>query len=116
MKLSVIIPTHNGEKTLERAIKSVLNQSIECEKEILICDDRSIDNTIEIAKKFNCKILINYRKAGGPNAGRNRGIMNAKGDYIAFLDQDDEWLPNKLKIQFNEESEFTYSRCIKKQE
>ena len=115
MKLSVIIPTYNGERTIERAIKSVLKQSY-CEKEILVCDDCSTDNTVEIALKYNCKVYINEHRTGGPNAGRNVGIKNAKGHYIAFLDQDDEWLPDKLKIQFDEKSDFTYSRCIKKQE
>lgn len=100
MKVSVIIPTYNGERTIARAIQSVLLQAVEVE--ILICDDGSTDRTLEIAKLYSCKILENEKHTGGPNAGRNAGIRNATGELIAFLDQDDEWLPGKLSAQIRE--------------
>lgn len=115
MKISVIIATYNGEKTIRRAIESVLNQNMDVE--ILICDDCSTDNTIKIAKKYNCIILKSDKNTGGPNAGRNRGIKHATGDCIAFLDQDDEWLPNKLETQLKEiqnGADFIYSSNIKR--
>lgn len=103
MKISVIIPTYNGEHTIERAIKSVLNQKGDFDIEILICDDQSTDKTIEKTLDYpNVKVFFNDVHTGGPNAGRNLGIENATGDYIAFLDQDDEWLPDKLLTQFKE--------------
>lgn len=101
-KVSVIIPTFNGERTIERAIKSVLNQTADCEIEILVCDDCSIDNTVKIAKKLGAKIIKNAKHCGGPNAGRNLGITKATGNLIAFLDQDDEWLIEKLEIQLQQ--------------
>lgn len=103
MKISVVIPTYNGERTLKRAIDSIISQ--QCEEvifEILICDDLSTDNTLKIAKQYGCIILCNERHSGGPNAGRNWGIRKATGDLIAFLDQDDEWLPGKIAKQLVE--------------
>lgn len=100
--VSIIIPTYNGEKTLDRAIKSVINQTERCYREVIICDDCSTDKTIEVAKQYNCKIILNPYHIGAPDYGRNNGILNAVGNYIAFLDQDDEWLPYKLELQFKE--------------
>ena len=100
--ISVIIPTYNGEKTLSRAIKSIVSQTLICETEILICDDCSTDSTIEIAKSHQCKIIINPFHTGGPETGRNYGILQSKGEFIAFLDQDDEWMPDKLEAQFKQ--------------
>lgn len=103
MLINVIIPTYNGEKTIKRAIESVLNQNGNWNIEILVCDDCSTDRTLEIAESYpNVKVFVNPYHTGGPNKGRNIGIKNATGDYIAFLDQDDEWLPNKLEKQFME--------------
>ncbi len=105
MKISVIIPTYNGERTIERAIKSVLSQEGEFELEILVCDDLSTDRTIEKVLAFdnsNIKVYFNDVHTGGPNAGRNLGIEKAEGDYIAFLDQDDEWVSGKLAKQIRE--------------
>jgi len=117
MKVSVIIPTYNGERTLERAITSVLTQEGLHHIEILLCDDRSDDLywLLEIADKYNCKLLRNPHHTGGPNMGRKRGIAEALGDVITFLDQDDEWVSDKLNIQLNEinnGAEFVYSPSI----
>jgi glycosyltransferase involved in cell wall biosynthesis len=122
-KVSVIIPTYNSEKTIERAIKSVLSQHgiyLQFDIEILICDDCSTDNTISLCKNYSrVKIFRNNTNSGGPNWGRNKGITNATGKVICFLDHDDEWLPEKIKLQLKEINkgyEFVYSPSIKKLE
>jgi glycosyltransferase involved in cell wall biosynthesis len=121
-KISVIIPTYNSEKTIERAIESVLTQegiNELFEVEILICDDHSTDSTLIICKDYPCKILVNDKHTGGPNAGRNNGIFYATGNLIAFLDHDDQFLPDKLIRQIKQIDlgyELVYSRAIKKTE
>lgn len=118
MKVSVVIPTYNGGATLERAIMSVINQTAKCEIEILLCDDVSDNMGYLIKMKDiypNVRIIQNGTHTGGPNEGRNKGMLYATGDVIAFLDQDDEWMPNKLKIQLKEiehGAEFVYSGNI----
>ena len=117
MKVSVIIPTHNSQGTLERALKSVRNQTAVCEIEILLCDDHSDDQEwlSETASRYDCRLLHVTEGGGGPNFGRNLGIRNATGDLLAFLDHDDEWLPEKLEIQIkeiNNGAEFIYSPGI----
>lgn len=104
VKVSVIIPTFNREKTLQRAINSVLSQTYQ-DFELLICDDASTDTTINLAlrnqeRDSRIRVLcLPYNK--GPAAARNLGMLEAKGEYIAFLDSDDEWLPGKLECQVN---------------
>lgn len=102
IKVTVIIPTFNSEKILDRAVQSVLMQTFQ-EFEILICDDASTDSTVELAKLYAQKdsrisvlVLPENRGAG---AARNLGLEKARGKYIAFLDSDDEWLSKKLEIQ-----------------
>ena len=102
MKVSVIIPTYNGERTIARAIESVLNQEGNHDIEILVCDDCSTDQTRKIALRLGCITVENEWHTGGPNVARNTGIDIATGDLIAFLDQDDEWLPWKLNAQIAE--------------
>ncbi|MDD5013679.1 MAG: glycosyltransferase family 2 protein [Atribacterota bacterium] len=118
MKVSVIIPTYNSERTIERTLKSILNQNginDLFKVEILICDDCSTDRTLEICKKYPVRIIRNEINSGGPNIGRNKGIKEATGDVITFLDHDDEWLPNKTLMQLKEiESgyEFIYGNPV----
>ena len=100
-KVSVVIPTYNREKYLPDAINSVLNQTYK-DFEIIIVDDGSRDNTKEVVESFMKKyphipIRYFYQENKGPAAARNRGIKEAKGEYIAFLDSDDVWLPAKLE-------------------
>ena len=98
MKISVIIPTFNRKKTLGRAIRSVLDQTLS-PLEILIIDDGSNDGTEEWVKERFKKIKYIYQNNHGVSSARNIGIENAYGDWVAFLDSDDEWLPNKLYEQ-----------------
>lgn len=112
-KISVIIPTYNREETIKRSIASVLNQSYN-DFELIIIDDCSTDNTKEIIQSFSDKRII-YKKLDrnmGGNYARNTGIKMAKGDYIAFQDSDDEWLPNKLKAQLKEIEETKADYCF----
>jgi len=117
-KITVIIPTFNSGKTIARAIESVLNQTYMAEYEILICDDASTDDTLEICARYPVKILASDTNSGGPNKGRNSGIKNATGQFIAFLDHDDEWLSGKIndQMKYLEHGDFVYSSHITKQE
>jgi glycosyltransferase involved in cell wall biosynthesis len=103
IKVSVVIPTYNREKTISYCLKSVLAQTYPVH-EIIIVDDGSKDNTVAIVKTFDdSRIkLIQLPCNQGAQAARNAGIRAATGDYIAFLDSDDTWLPEKLEIQIKE--------------
>jgi glycosyltransferase involved in cell wall biosynthesis len=97
---TVVIPTHNRSNLLKRAIASVLNQTFEC-YEIVIVDDHSIDDTASVVRSFpdiRIRYMINNRTKGACGA-RNTGIYAAKGQWVAFLDDDDVWFPDKLKYQ-----------------
>lgn len=95
-KVSVIIPLYNAEKYIERTIKSVLSQTYD-NLEIIIVDDESPDNSVNICEQFtDSRIKIIHQKNRGLPGSRNTGIRHASGDYIAFIDADDIWLPEKL--------------------
>ena len=97
-KISIIIPTYNYAQYICEAIESVLNQTYKDFK-IIVIDDGSTDNTKEVIKPYLNKMKYIYQQNSGPSAARNRGIQEAKGEYIAFLDADDIWLPQKLELQ-----------------
>ncbi|MBN1456519.1 MAG: glycosyltransferase [Sedimentisphaerales bacterium] len=95
--VSVIMPAYNAEKTLARAIASITSQTCK-PQEIIVIDDGSTDNTAGIAKKYDSVKYISRQNAG-PSAARNTGIQSALGEWIAFLDADDQWLPEYLEKQ-----------------
>lgn len=101
-KISVIIPTHNRADLLPRAIKSVQNQTLPVD-EIIVVSDGSTDNTDEVVQEMQNKDerikLISYYPGHNGNYARNQGLAAATGEYIAFLDDDDEWLPEKTEKQ-----------------
>lgn len=99
-KVSVIIPTYNRAHVVGRAIQSVLDQTYR-DLELIVVDDCSIDNTEEIVEGFDDKriIYVRHKTNKGAGAARNTGIRAARGEYIAFQDSDDEWLPDKLEKQ-----------------
>lgn len=99
-KISAVIPVYNREKTIKRCIDSVLNQTYPV-YEIIIVDDGSTDQTLHILKEYQDYIKLVRQKHKGAQAARNTGIREATGEYIAFLDSDDEWLPEKLELQVN---------------
>lgn len=99
-KISVILTTYNGEKTVEKTIKSIIDQEgngIDYLIELIIIDDCSTDNTYSIIKQYNCVLLKNEKNSGGPNKGRNAGLSIATGDFICIADQDDFWKKDKIK-------------------
>ena len=100
MHVSVIVPTYNRKHTLKRAIQSVYIQSLP-PFEIIVVDDGSNDGTKEWVKQKYPDIKYIYQKNSGVSSARNKGIKIARGDWIALLDSDDEWLPNKLNEQIN---------------
>ena len=102
--VSIIMPSYNSEKYIGEAIESVINQVFK-DWELLIADDGSEDATLEIALDFQkidkrIKVLLNKNNKGAPGA-RNTCLELATGRYIAFLDSDDIWLPNKLSLQLD---------------
>lgn len=99
-KISVIIPTHNRCDLLKNAIDSVLNQTYK-DFELIIIDDASTDDTEKYINSINSDKIsyIKNRISVGGSQARNIGMENANGEYIAFLDDDDEWIYNKLEKQ-----------------
>lgn len=99
--ISVIIPTYNSASLLKEAIQSVLDQSY-TDYEIIVVDDGSTDNTREVVNELNQnsgKVRYHYQANRERSVARNHGISLAKGEYFAFLDADDKFLPDKLRIQ-----------------
>lgn len=103
--VSVIIPVYNAENTIERALHSVAVQTVGAEVfEIIIINDGSTDRTRPLIEEYILKnpgmdILLINQPNGGVSKARNAGLKIAKGDYIALLDADDEWLPCKTEKQ-----------------
>jgi hypothetical protein len=96
--ISVVIPTHNRAALVPRAVKSAL-AAVARGDEVIVVDDGSTDGTAEALKPFDNNIRYFYQPNAGPGPARNRGIQLAKNSLIAFLDSDDEWLPDKLYLQ-----------------
>jgi len=98
--VTVIIPTYNRDKVLGRAIQSVLAQSHQ-EFELLIVDDGSEDDTQQVVQQFSDPriVYLKHENNQGQCAAINTGIRAAKGDYVVFLDSDDEWLPTMIEKQ-----------------
>ncbi len=99
-RTSVVIPAHNSASTLGRALDSVLAQTV-APFETIVVDDCSTDNTVEIANAYASRgvRVVQLKERGGAAGARNAGIEEARGELIAFLDSDDEWLPRKLELQ-----------------
>ncbi len=117
--VSVIVPAYNCSQYLQKTIESILTQTFQ-NFEILIIDDGSTDNTREIissiARRNPERIKTFYQENKGVSSARNTGIKEAKGEYIAFLDADDLWIPEKLEKQLflfkkNQEADFIYTDC-----
>jgi glycosyltransferase involved in cell wall biosynthesis len=96
--ISVVIPVFNRERFIKRAIDSVLAQTLR-EFELIVVDDGSNDNTPLILKSYEDKIKVITTENRGVSHARNRGIEASKGSWVAFLDSDDEWHKDKLKLQ-----------------
>ncbi|MCK5566116.1 MAG: glycosyltransferase family 2 protein [Planctomycetes bacterium] len=97
MTVTVVIPAYNNSEHIARALDSVCSQSL-TPHQVIVVDDGSTDDTAEIVKKYDNVEYI-YQQNAGASAGRNTGIENATGEWIAFLDADDEWLAEYLEKQ-----------------
>jgi glycosyltransferase involved in cell wall biosynthesis len=97
--ISVIIPVYNGEKTIKQTIESVFQQTF-TDWELIVIDDNSQDSTLEIVHSFqDSRLKVFTYPNSGVSASRNRGITQATGEFISFLDADDLWTPDKLESQ-----------------
>ena len=113
--VSVVIALYNSDRYIEETIDSVLSQSYS-NFEVIVVDDCSTDNSLEVVKKVSegdprVHLISLDSNSGGPAIPRNRGIDYSKGDYLAFLDADDVWLPSKIKLQleYMQENEYLFS-------
>lgn len=96
--ISVVIPLYNKERYIERAVYSVLSQTFQ-QFEIVIVNDGSTDGSVSVIERMNNPLIrLIHQKNGGVSAARNRGIEEARFEYIAFLDADDEWKENHLEV------------------
>ena len=102
LTISVVIPVYNGEHFLAEAIRSVLEQTL-LPDEIIVVDDGSTDGTAQVVDDLRSHAIVpisyHYQPNQGPSAARNRGIQQAHGELLAFLDADDLWPPAKLALQ-----------------
>lgn len=96
--VSVIIPTYNYARYLGEAIDSALGQTL-APLEVIVVDDGSTDDTPELLAAYGDRIRVLRQKNAGVAVARNSGIAAARGEYVAFLDADDTWLPRKLELQ-----------------
>ena len=99
--VGVVIPNFNYSKYLPEAIDSVLAQTYP-NIEIIVVDDGSTDNSIDILQNYEGKIRVIQQANSGVSAARNRGVSESQGKFIAFLDADDSWLPRKIERQISE--------------
>jgi glycosyltransferase involved in cell wall biosynthesis len=97
-RVSVVIPTYNAAAMVKEAIESVLAQTY-ADFEVVVMDDGSTDDTESVVRQFGDRIRYFKQENRGVSAARNAGINKSLGDYVAFLDSDDLWLPDKLTEQ-----------------
>lgn len=96
--MSVVIPAYNAEPYIARAIESVLGQSRKAH-EIIVVDNGSTDDTASVVQNYQQSVRYFHQANAGVSGARNTGVTAATGEWVAFLDADDEWLPNKLEQQ-----------------
>lgn len=96
--VSVIIPVHNAAQFLAETLDSVLGQSVP-PHQVIVIDDGSTDQSAQIARRYDKYIQVEQQANAGSAAARNRGIALAQGEFLAFLDDDDYWVPEKLALQ-----------------
>lgn len=96
LRISVIIPAYNVEEYIARSISSALNQKVK-PFEIIVVDDGSTDNTAKVIGSYKEDIVYVFQENGGSSSARNLGIETARGNWIAFLDSDDEWVDTHLQ-------------------
>ena len=112
-KSSVVVPTYNYGRFIEKAIESALAQTLR-PSEVIVVDDGSTDDTEEVVRRFGDAVRYFRQENAGVSAARNRGAAESTGEYIAFLDADDIWEPEKLEKQmakFAEDPEIGFVHC-----
>jgi glycosyltransferase involved in cell wall biosynthesis len=100
-RVSVIVPVYNAERTIERTLRSVLDQQFDA-CEIIAVDDGSTDSSFSMLNAYHDQVTTLRQPNRGPGAARNAGAKVAAGEYLAFLDADDVWLPAKLKTSVDQ--------------
>lgn len=111
--VSVVIVTYNKADVLADSIRSVLRQTYR-PIEILVVDDGSTDRTADVVRSFGDRVRYLPKENGGTGSARNLGIRESRGEYVAFLDGDDLWLPRKLEVQmqaFRKEPDLAAVQC-----
>jgi glycosyltransferase involved in cell wall biosynthesis len=111
LTVSAVIPTYNGTRFLVAAVKSVIAQTYKI-SEIIVVDDGSKEDIKSILAPFSPRVSYVYQENAGPAAARNKGVSIAKGDLIAFLDDDDLWNSNKTEEQINCISKYPKSALV----
>lgn len=96
--ISCIVPVYNGERYLKPTLDSILTQTYRS-LEVIVVDDGSTDSTAHIVESYGAQIRYVYQPNAGPAAARNLGLGLVHGEYVAFLDADDLWVPHKLQVQ-----------------
>jgi glycosyltransferase involved in cell wall biosynthesis len=99
--VSAIIPNYNYARYVGEAVESALGQTYP-NIEVIVVDDGSTDNSLEVLEQYRDRVKIVRQENSGVCAARNRGVAESKGEYIAFLDADDIWLPEKVFVQIRE--------------
>ncbi|HXZ87162.1 MAG TPA: glycosyltransferase [Candidatus Binataceae bacterium] len=98
IRASIVIPVYNGERTIARALDSAMAQRCDGECEVIVVDDGSSDATPQILETYGARLRVLTQENRGPAAARNAGAALARGEYLAFLDADDAFLPNKMAV------------------
>ncbi len=98
-QISVVMPAYNAAAFVRRAIESVWAQTLK-PLELIVVDDGSADETAAVARRVDPRTIVIRQQNGGPGAARNRGVQQARGNWIAFIDADDAWRTHKLERQF----------------
>lgn len=106
MKISVIIPVYNAQDSIFRCLDSVRNQTFCVDYEVIVINDGSTDASLHTIEQYKSKypdfnLIVITKLNGGVASARNRGLQRATGDYIALLDSDDAWIPEKIKLQMD---------------
>lgn len=107
-QVSIIIPTYNRASFVTKAIDSVLNQTFK-DYEILVIDDGSTDDTRKVLEPYANRIRYVYHENSGVSAARNAGIKEAQGEWVAFLDSDDEWAKDYLSTQVTQIKKYPHA-------
>ncbi|MCR4788545.1 MAG: glycosyltransferase [Lachnospiraceae bacterium] len=113
-KISIIVPVYNAEADLERAVSSLINQTLK-EIEIILVDDGSTDQSAEICNRFSredSRVIAIHKKNEGQGIARNTGLKEAKGEYICFMDSDDHDEPKTCEIAYRSMIESGADLCV----